>query len=58
MKSPRMWVWIEKRRDPGLRSLHSEVEEELAEDMRMNGEGGDRERATVRKPAQKALLGE
>lgn len=34
MKSRRMWVWLEKRRDPGLTSLHSEVEEDPAEDTR------------------------
>lgn len=32
-----------KRRGPGLRSLHSEVEEDPAENMRWNGEGGDGE---------------
>lgn len=28
-----MWVWVEKRRDPRLRSFQSEVEEDPARDI-------------------------
>lgn len=50
-----MWVWVEKRRDPRLRSFQSEVEEDPARDIdRMAREV----RAAVKKPAQKVLLGE